>query len=343
MKKKILLALFVLAFGISALANISVSAESYVGDGQCTFYKSNGEAIVSGCLAPNPGEIVIPEILGGCPVTTIVGSQWGSGFSKYTGITIPNSVTTIGDYAFLRCRDFTDIDIPDNVTYIGKEAFADCYSLTSVTIPDGVTTINKKAFSNCIALTSVTIPNSVSTIGEYIFSGCDSLTSVTIPGSISFLEHGMFNKCENLENVTIQDGVKTIGTAVFYGCKSLASITIPDSITSIGESAFEHSTKLTDVYYSGTKKEWENIVIDAYNEPLKNATIHFMGEPETGDSNGDEVIDIKDVILMRRFITGGQAETIFEGASDVNKDDEVDVRDIVVTRRFVAGGYGVEL
>ena len=95
-----------------------------------------------------------------------------------TSYTIPDSVTTIGSYAFDSCSSLTSVTIGDSVTTIGDSAFRNCSSLTSVTIPDSVTTIGDLAFNWCTSLTSVTIPDSVTTIGEEAFNWCTSLTSV---------------------------------------------------------------------------------------------------------------------------------------------------------------------
>ena len=89
---------------------------------------------------------------------------------------IPNSVTSIGQYAFYCCFRLTNVIIPDSVTSIGDEAFGGCISLTSINIPDSVMSIGDEAFSDCDSLTSITIPNSVTSIGQYAFSDCDSLT-----------------------------------------------------------------------------------------------------------------------------------------------------------------------
>ena len=103
------------------------------------------------------------------------------GCSGLTSITIPNSVTTIGNQAFRCCSSLTSVTIPNSVTSIGEGAFADCYGLTSITIPNSVKRIREGAFCRCEGLTYVTIPNSVTTIGNQAFSGCKSLTSVSVP------------------------------------------------------------------------------------------------------------------------------------------------------------------
>nr|WP_278483507.1 leucine-rich repeat domain-containing protein [Hoylesella nanceiensis] len=95
-------------------------------------------------------------------------------------VTIPNSVTTIGNAAFGLCFSLTSVTIPNSVTKIGYSAFAGCYSLTSITIPNSVTKIGNYAFTDCKALTSVTISNSVTTIGNEAFSGCGNVKQITV-------------------------------------------------------------------------------------------------------------------------------------------------------------------
>ena len=91
---------------------------------------------------------------------------------KLTSYVIPNSVTSIGEFAFSRCESLTDIVLPDSVTSIGDHAFSRCRSLTEVVIPDSVTSIGDGAFSFCESLRSVVIPDSVTSIGDWAFSYC---------------------------------------------------------------------------------------------------------------------------------------------------------------------------
>ena len=164
-----------------------------------------------------------------------------------TSIEIPNSVTSIGGYAFSWCTSLTSITIPNSVTSIGNSAFSSCYKLTSVTIGNSVTSIGKYAFNCCYGLTSVTIPNSVTSIGERAFYSCSGLTSVTIGNSVTSIGTGAFYDCSGLKSITIPNSVTSIGGSAFSCCTGITSITIPNSVTSIGNSAFSHCTGLTSV------------------------------------------------------------------------------------------------
>jgi len=141
-----------------------------------------------------------------------------------TSVTIPNSVTSIGEYAFWGCKSLTSVTIPNSVTSIGEDAFNGCSGLISVTIPNSVTSIGIRAFYDCSGLTSIIIPNSVTSIGGGAFSGCSGLTSVPIPNSVT-----------------------SIGSSAFYGCSGLTSVTIPESVTSVGDGTFSNCSGLTSI------------------------------------------------------------------------------------------------
>ena len=123
-----------------------------------------------------------------------------------------------------RYDDIKRVIIGDSVTSIGNSAFIQCFFLTSVTIPNSVTTIGGWAFSICSSLTSVTISNSVTTIGDNAFIGCSSLTSVTIPNSVTTIGSEAFSDCTNLQKVNIGNSVKTIGEFAFNKCTNITQI-----------------------------------------------------------------------------------------------------------------------
>ncbi|MBO7133588.1 MAG: leucine-rich repeat protein [Bacteroidales bacterium] len=180
-----------------------------------------------------------------------------------TEVTIPNSVTHIGEYSFAYCGELASVEIPNTTTEIGRYAFELCKGLTSITIPNSVVEIGSWAFGWCSGLTEVTIPNSVRIIGSYIFSGCSGLSSVTIPNSAVEIGNGAFSGCSGLTSVTFPNSVTVIDSYAFDGCTSLISLTIPNSVTSIGNNAFRD---VRNIVYNGTAtgSPWGALIVNGF-------------------------------------------------------------------------------
>ena len=199
-----------------------------------------------------------------------------------TSITIPNSVTTIGNYAFCDCVSLTSITIPKSVTTIGDFAFYCCTSLTSITIPNSVTTIGDDAFCTCASLTSITIPNSVTTIGDHAFAVCVSLANIYVEdGNTNYdsrmncnaiIETATNTLIAGCKNTIIPNSVTAIGNSAFNSCVFLTSITIPKSVTSIGAGAFIRCKSLRDVYVEWNTPLSVNVLF--YETPIDSATLH---------------------------------------------------------------------
>ena len=207
-------------------------------------------------------------------------------------VRLPNTVTSIDEYAFYECNSLGTVTIPNKVEYISNIAFSYISALSVIkvdegnrvydsrnncnaiintasnelyigckntTIPNNVTSIGEQAFRGCTGLKSITIPNSVTSIGERAFCNCTGLASITIPNSVTSIAYMAFYGCSSLTSVTIPNSVTDIGDNAFNGCSSLTSVTIPNSVTSIGE-AFSGCSGLTSI-----KVESGNQMYDSRN------------------------------------------------------------------------------
>ena len=188
--------------------------------------------------------VTIPATINGLPVTGIGHDAFY--LTSPTSVTIPNSMTVIGDRAFASCTNLTSLAIPNSVTVIGGDVFDSCHSLTNVILPNGITTISFSLFAGCDNLNSFTIPPGVTNIADSAFYRCSRLTEITIPSGVTSIGTYAFFACEHLENVSLPNGLTTIGDAAFYDCFILTNVAIPDSVTSIG-SAFIGCLNLTHV------------------------------------------------------------------------------------------------
>ena len=167
-----------------------------------------------------------------------------------TSVTIPNSVTDIGNGAFSGCTGLTKvnyrgdvkgwlaIDMRSNPISYSHNLYINNELLTDLTIPEGITYISSN-FAQCTSLVFVTIPNSVTSIGSSAFNGCTGLTSITIPNSVASIGSNAFSGCKNVETVVFGSGVETIGASAFSGCQSIYEMTIyATKVPTIQENTF---------------------------------------------------------------------------------------------------------
>ena len=285
MKYKMLVRVCAVAFSLVVSLRALASAQEYVDGIPWIYDVSNGVAALGGyecyygyeiiqeryypAIGPTysaSGPIMIPPSLGGCPVTQIRREAF-SDFRRLTSVTIPDSVTSIGAYAFYNCSGLTSVHITDLAKWCGisfgdynanplvyaHNFYLNGEKITDLAIPNSVTSIRSSAFAGCSSLTSVTIPDSVTSIGEYAFYNCSGLTSVHITDlakwcGISFGDynanplvyaHNLYLNGEKITDLAIPDSVTSIRSSAFAGCSGLTSVTIPDSVTSIGSDAFK--------------------------------------------------------------------------------------------------------
>ena len=184
---------------------------------------------------------------------------------------IPNTVTSLSDYAFFGCGGLKAITIPSSVTSIGFENFNCCYNLTTIWVETGNPVFDSRNNCNGIIETSsntlvagcqsTIIPDNVVKIGKSAFWGCFNLTKITIPPSVTVLDNSAFGTCFNLAEITLPESVTSIGWQAFYGCQSLTSIFIPKSVTNLGQKAFANCINMTSI-----RVDEANTVFDSRND-----------------------------------------------------------------------------
>ena len=245
---------------------------------------NDGTATITKFLGPvdpannGPYDIEIPTELGGCTVTGL-GEYSFSGYLSAAqsnepyqfgrnihSVTIPQSVTSIGDYAFSRCEKMDSLTINDATTSIGFCAFDECYKLTTLSLGKNITTIGDYAFLDCHTLDNVTIPPSVTSIGKSAFYRCYALTTLSLGENIEKIGSYAFADCRHLTNVTIPEKVETIEPYTFGWCLDLKYITLPAGLTSFKDRLVscpagftKQSPKNGAIYYNNDKTAAERL------------------------------------------------------------------------------------
>ncbi len=204
---------------------------------------------------------------------------------KIESYIIPDSVTSIGDYAFSGCSSLSNIVIPDSVTDIGKCAFSHCSSLSNIVIPDSVTSIGNDAFLRCSSLSNIVISDSVTSIGNGAFLGCSSLSNIVIPDSVTSIGNDAFSDCSSLSSIVIPDSVTDIGNDAFSHCSYLSNIVIPNSVISIGDRAFWDCSFLSNIVISDS-------VTNIGNGAFHGCSLPYNLKQELISRFGEEIFDL---------------------------------------------------
>ena len=214
-------------------------------------------------------------------------APWRESGEYITSITVGEGVTSIGAAAFGSLENLKNLSLPSTLNKIGDYAIGACTSLTSVTIPENVSEIGIWAFTGLWSLEEISIPGSIAKISDYAFAGCNALRKLTLNGGTTAIGKYAFTGCTSLTELTLPDGLETVDGYAFRDCEVITKLSLPVSVTSIADGAFSGCTALADVYYLGTKAQWDAISIGADNEPLLNAVIH-TGYMVSYDANGGE-------------------------------------------------------
>ena len=251
---------------------------------QFAFTTNNGTITITDYTNSLPNVLTIPASITvngiDLPVTGIAPYAFSSFNHDLINVTIPESIVSIGDYAFRGCFSLMAITVDtNNSVYSSLNGVLFNKSRTKVirypggksgayTIPNTVTSIGPAAFNLCTNLTNVTIPNSVIEIEHSAFAGCYSLSSIAIPGSVASIGDWVFNGCKSLSSVKIPNGVTNIGSYTFIDCRNLESVAIGNGVISIGDMGFYYCTNLTSIYFRGNAPSLGGIVFGNDNKAI---------------------------------------------------------------------------
>jgi hypothetical protein len=275
MKTAYRLTLAVVALAIFNLYTIVLQGQDY------TYTTNNGTITITGYTGPG-GDISIPSVISGLPVSTIYFNAFRN-CNSLTIVVIPDGVTNIFDLAFAGCISLRSITIPNNVTMIHGATFWGCTSLTNVILPESVTLIASAylfkdytgAFEGCTSLPNIILPNHLTSIDWCSFQACTGLTNVTLPDSLLNVGNLVFAICTNLTNMRIPSGVTNIGIRAFGCCTNLTSVTIGHSVSNILDGAFEDCTRLTGIFFEGNAP---SLGAGVFSDD-DNATVYYL--PDT--------------------------------------------------------------
>ena len=187
----------------------------------------------------NSKDICIPNTV------TSIGSYAFYNTAISGSLAIPNSVTEIGERAFENCRELNSLFLPSNLKRIENRTFNACGFSGGLTIPNSVTEIGEKAFYNCTGFNgTLTLSNKLETIGESAFNGCSGFTgSLKLPSSLTDIGNGAFMNCKYFTSLELSNALSVIPEYAFRGCEGLSgSLVIPNSVTEIGNQAFSGCT-----------------------------------------------------------------------------------------------------
>ena len=225
-------------------------------------------------------------------------------------------VTRIGNGAFKYRKKIQSITLPESITEIGNSAFYKCTGLMNINIPDGVTKIGSSAFSRCSSLESIVLPENISKINGYTFENCTSLKSVILP---------------DCNEVCVKE-------AAFINC-GLESITVPANYANIEEYSFGYTMD----YETFVHSKIENFMIfctkdsAAEQYAIENGfKYEYLPETKPGDANGDGKVNMKDLVLIQRYLNGWPID-IDLTACDLTGDGKVNMKDYVALQRQLNG------
>lgn len=175
-------------------------------------------------------------------------------------------VNAIKESGFYNCENITYVNIPGSITAVGTDlAFASCHNLETVILNEGTLELGRRAFHSDNAIKSIYIPASITTTGRQGFQGCSALESITFAegSNLTTFANATFSMCSALKEIHLPGKVTMLDSNCMTGCMTLEKVTIPVSVTSIMGYPFNQCPALHELFYEGTKEQWNAIQLHA--------------------------------------------------------------------------------
>lgn len=252
---------YILLIMLSCMSLFHATAQETITVDNIKYYIDNGEATIAVQDETLSGDIIIPESITheGRSYTVVRTTNGAFQNTDITSISLPNSITSLGNGCFYNCHKLISVKLPDNITSLGNETFSTCSHLSSIELPNTLTALGNYCFINC-RITTLILPQSITNLGIGCFSLCDNLKTITLPTNITNLPAACFEDCKELSEITLHEGITSLGQSCFAGCSSLTSIKLPKSINKIEGSnianggCFENCSNLQEVTC-----QWDNL------------------------------------------------------------------------------------
>ena len=261
---------------------------------------------------------------------------------KYTGsggdVIIPDTVTSIGAFAFSHCKGLTSVVVPDTVTSIGNAAFYDCTNLISVVLPDSITELGKMAFSMCSSLLSIDIPSGITTIQDGTFSNCEALESIFLPASVTKITETAFFNCTSLTTIY---GIVGTYAETFAQQNSYEFVNIKPPYTDIPNEGwiFDAAKYMYDCgLMTGTTPTTFDPAVPMNRAQFATILYRLAGEPEVEYT--PNFPDVPDGWFYSDAITWATENGIITGYDDGNFGTQVNItREQIVTLLYRYANY----
>ena len=329
---------------------------TYGTSGDFEYRKFSDHISICSCSS-EASSVTIPDTIEGLPVTQI--DIYTGQFSAMSSLTLPDTLTEIGPYAFSWCSNLKSVKLPDSIKRVDFQAFERCPALETVEFPDHLVETGTRTFDETPWLTAqrkkdplviingavidgrtckgdVVVPSSVKYVAGGSFAENNDLTSLVLPSGVKTIEPSLCWYCENLTSVAMY-GAESLDSGAFPGCNKLTDIKMSGNLKSIHWLSFSDNESTATITFYGTEEMWDQVDKNADDEFLKRAKMVFdpngapadpddpqgpddpPAEVMLGDVNEDKAVDVEDVVLLARFITEDET-AVLSTAGKLNAD-----------------------